>query len=42
MAERQTPGLANIAIRDYLRIYLDDLPLETSTTSAGGTPTTTS
>ena len=28
MAERQAPGLANIAIRDYLRIYLDDLPLD--------------
>lgn len=28
MAERQTPGLANIAIRDYLRMYLDDLPID--------------
>jgi glyoxylase-like metal-dependent hydrolase (beta-lactamase superfamily II) len=28
MAERQTPGLANIAIRDYLRMYLDDMPLD--------------
>jgi glyoxylase-like metal-dependent hydrolase (beta-lactamase superfamily II) len=24
MAERQTPGLPNIAIRDYLRLYLDE------------------
>jgi glyoxylase-like metal-dependent hydrolase (beta-lactamase superfamily II) len=28
MSERQTPGLPNIAIRDYLRIYLDDLPID--------------
>ena len=28
MAERQLPGLANITLRDYLRIYLDDLPLD--------------
>ena len=28
MAERQTPGLPNIAIRDYLRIYLDDMPID--------------
>ena len=28
MAERHTPGLANIAIRDYLRMYLDDMPID--------------
>ena len=28
MAERGTPGLPNMAIRDFLRIYLDDLPIE--------------
>jgi cyclase len=28
MAERQAPGLANITLRDYLRIYLDDMPLD--------------
>jgi len=28
MAERQTPGLPNIAMRDYLRIYLDDMPID--------------
>jgi glyoxylase-like metal-dependent hydrolase (beta-lactamase superfamily II) len=28
MAERQTPGLPNIAIRDYLRLYLDDMPID--------------
>jgi hypothetical protein len=33
MAERQTPGLANITLRDYLRVYLDDMR-STSITSA--------
>nr|MBO2515067.1 hypothetical protein [Gammaproteobacteria bacterium] len=28
MAERGTPGLANIAMRDYLRIYLDEMPID--------------
>jgi glyoxylase-like metal-dependent hydrolase (beta-lactamase superfamily II) len=28
MSERQTPGLPNLAIRDYLRIYLDDMPID--------------
>lgn len=28
MAERQTPGLPNIAMRDFLRIYLDDMPVD--------------
>ncbi|HEU4617363.1 MAG TPA: MBL fold metallo-hydrolase [Gammaproteobacteria bacterium] len=28
MAERGTPGLPNIVIDDYLRIYLDDMPLD--------------
>jgi cyclase len=28
MAERKTPGLPDIAIRNYLRIYLDDMPLD--------------
>jgi cyclase len=28
MSERQTPGLPNMAIRDYLRIYLDDMPID--------------
>ncbi len=28
MAERQSPGLPDIAIRDYLRIYLDDMPVD--------------
>ena len=28
MAERQAAGLANITLRDYLRVYLDDMPLD--------------
>jgi cyclase len=28
MAAREVPGLPNIAIRDYLRIYLDDMPID--------------
>lgn len=28
MAERGTPGLANITLRDYLRVYLDDMPID--------------
>jgi glyoxylase-like metal-dependent hydrolase (beta-lactamase superfamily II) len=28
MAERQAPGLANITLRDYLRVYLDDMPID--------------
>src|SRR5690606_964279 len=28
MAERGLDGLANIAMRDYLRIYLDDMPID--------------
>lgn len=28
MAERESPGLPNIAMRDYLRIYLDDMPID--------------
>ena len=28
MAERGTAGLPNIAMRDYLRIYLDDMPID--------------
>lgn len=28
MAERQTPGLPDIAMRDYLRLYLDDMPID--------------
>ena len=28
MAERGLAGLANIAMRDYLRIYLDDMPID--------------
>jgi cyclase len=28
MAERKLPGLPNMEVRDYLRIYLDDMPLD--------------
>jgi len=28
MAERQQPGLPNIVLRDYMRIYLDDMPID--------------
>jgi len=28
MAERNQPGLPNIVLRDYLRIYLDDMPID--------------
>ncbi len=28
MAERGTPGLPNIVIGDYLRLYLDDMPID--------------
>lgn len=28
MAEREQPGLPNITLRDYMRIYLDDMPID--------------
>lgn len=37
MAERSTPGLPNITLRDYLRIYLDDLPIDLHYFGAGHT-----
>jgi glyoxylase-like metal-dependent hydrolase (beta-lactamase superfamily II) len=37
MAERSTPGLPNITMRDYLRIYLDDLPIDLHYFGAGHT-----
>lgn len=39
MAERQTPGLPNIAMRDYLRLYLDDMPLDLHYFGRGHTET---
>lgn len=37
MAERGTPGLPNITMRDYLRIYLDDMPIDLHYFGAGHT-----
>jgi cyclase len=37
MAERQTPGLPNITMRDYMRIYLDDMPIDLHYFGAGHT-----
>jgi cyclase len=39
MAERRTPGLPNIAMRDYLRLYLDDMPLDLHYFGRGHTET---
>jgi glyoxylase-like metal-dependent hydrolase (beta-lactamase superfamily II) len=37
MAERSTPGLPNITMRDYMRIYLDDMPIDLHYFGAGHT-----
>ena len=37
MAERDTPGLPNITMRDYMRIYLDDMPIDLHDFGAGHT-----
>jgi glyoxylase-like metal-dependent hydrolase (beta-lactamase superfamily II) len=37
MAERDTPGLPNITLREYLRIYLDDMPIDLHYFGAGHT-----
>jgi glyoxylase-like metal-dependent hydrolase (beta-lactamase superfamily II) len=37
MAERNTAGLPNITMRDYMRIYLDDLPIDLHYFGAGHT-----
>jgi cyclase len=39
MAERQSPGLPDIAIRDYLRIFLDDMPVDLYYLGRGHTST---
>jgi glyoxylase-like metal-dependent hydrolase (beta-lactamase superfamily II) len=39
MAERQAPGLPNIVIDDFLRIYLDDLPIDLHYYGRGHTDT---
>jgi cyclase len=37
MAERQQPGLPNITLRDYMRIWLDDMPIDLHYFGAGHT-----
>ena len=37
MAEREQPGLPNITMRDYLRIWLDDMPIDLHYFGAGHT-----
>jgi glyoxylase-like metal-dependent hydrolase (beta-lactamase superfamily II) len=37
MAERNTAGLPNITLRDYMRIYLDDMPIDLHYFGAGHT-----